>query len=240
MPDVVASEPSPLDRYLPYLIELQKKLIQVLVVFLVSAVIGGIYHRTILGFIMHRFDLSGINVVLTSPYQIIELAIQTGIYTGILFAIPLLIYHLLTFLKPALEPKEYKILISMIPLSIFLFFTGFMFGAWVMNFIIQIFTKAALDYSVGSMWDIGLFFSQILFSAVALGIVFQFPIVITILLRFKLIQRHHLTGNRPYVYTACLIFAAMLPPTDVFSLILLTIPLFFLFELTLILNRKLS
>lgn len=225
------------DRYLPYLIELQKKLLQVFIIFLICGVIGAIYHRHILGFIMHRFDLTGINVVLTSPYQVFELAIQTGVYTGLVVALPLLIFHLLTFLRPALEPQEYRLLVSLIPIALGLFLLGFFFGAWVMNFIIALFTKATLEYSVGSMWDISLFFSQILFSAIALGIVFQFPIVLTILIRFHLTTVAFLKSKRPYVYTASLVFAAMLPPTDIFSLILLTVPLFFLFEVTLLFNR---
>jgi len=224
-------------RYLPYLEELQKKLLQVVIVMLGATILGAIYHRQILTFVLQRFDLTGINMVISSPYQVIELAIQTGIYVGILTAFPLLVYHLLTFLKPALEAEEYKVLVSLIPVSLGLFIGGFTFGVWVMNFIIALFAKATLDYSIGNIWDISMFFSQILFSAVSLGLVFQFPILITILLRFKVLPRQFFTEKRPFMYAAALIFAAMLPPTDIFSLILLVIPLFVLFEATLLLNR---
>ena len=139
--------------------EAQKKLLIVLATLIVASIVGAIFYKQILSFIMNRFDLTGINVVLTSPYQVIELAIQTGIYTGLVITLPLMVYMFISFLKPALQPDEYKLIVSLIPISIGLFVTGFLFGVWVMNFVIQLFTKATFDLAVGNIWDISRFFS---------------------------------------------------------------------------------
>lgn len=226
-----------MEKYMPYLEEAQRRLLISSLILLGGAIIGGFNYKTILTFIMGRFDLTGINIVLTSPYQVIELAVQTGIYTGIAITFPLVIYNIMAFLKPALDPEEYKVIVSMLPLSIFLFFSGFFFGVWIMNFIITIFTRASLEFSIGNIWDISRFFGQILFSGVTLGLIFQFPIVLTVLLRFQIITQEILTKRRPYFYAASLIVAAALPPTDIFSLIMLVLPMLVLFELTLLLNR---
>jgi sec-independent protein translocase protein TatC len=234
-----ASDPDDsIARYLPYLEEIQKRLIVVVIVFLLSALLGAIFYKDILVFIMRHFDLTGINMVLTSPYQVIELAIQTGITIGLIIAMPLLIYYLISFLRPALEPDEFRLIVSLLPVSLILLITGFLFGVWVMNFIIGLFTQATLEFSIGNLWDISRFFGQILTTGVFLAIVFQFPVILTILIRLKLVKRALLIKHRPYVYAASLIIAAMLPPTDVFSLALLTLPLFFLFECTLLWNRR--
>jgi sec-independent protein translocase protein TatC len=225
-------------KYMPYLKEAQKRLLITGIIFLIAAVVGGIFYKTILNFIMGQFDLTGINVVLTSPYQVIELAVYTGIYTGMVVTLPLFIFNLISFLRPALEPEEFKYIVSLVPFAVGLFIAGFLFGVWVMNFVIILFTKATLAFSIGNIWDITSFFSQIIFSAILLGTVFQFPIILTALMRFGIVTRDQLTSKRPYVYTVALIFAAALPPTDIFSLALLVTPLFVLFEITLVLNRN--
>lgn len=224
-------------RYMPYLEEAQKRLLFTLAVFILVSLLSGIFYKQILIFILSRFDLTGVNMVLTSPFQVIELAIKTGIYTGIVITLPLLIYNLITFLKPALEPKEFSTITRLLPFSALLFVLGFVFGVWVMNFVIAFFTKTTLEFSIGNIWDINQFFSQILFTGLTMALVFQFPIVITILMRLGLVKKQKFVKNRPIVYVGALIFAALLPPTDVFSLVILTLPLFFLFEIALILNK---
>jgi sec-independent protein translocase protein TatC len=226
------------EKYLPYLEEIQKKLLTVTAGFFIAAALGFIYYRQILKFVMGQFNLEGINIVLTSPYQVISLAFNTALFTGTLVAIPLLVFHTLTFLRPALERKEYRLLTSLLPISLILFLSGFAFGVWVMQFVIKIFTHAALDFSIGNLWDISRFFSQILMSALSLGIVFQFPIVLTVLLRLKIVKYKQVITKRRHMYAASLIFAALLPPTDLLSLVLMVIPMVILFEFTLLFNRN--
>lgn len=226
-------------RYSPYLKEIQKHLLIVAGVFLAGATLGFSFYQKILTFIMGLFNLEGITIVLTSPYQFIDLAINTGIAVGTMLALPVIIHFFLKFIKPALHPKEYKILIRLVPISIFLFIFGFIFGFWIMNIVIGIFYSTTKDFNLNNLWDISHFFTQTLFMAVSLGIVFQFPIILTGLLRFKVLSHHQLVESRRYIYAGSLLFAALMPPTDLLSLTLITLPLIVFFELTLIFNSKL-
>jgi sec-independent protein translocase protein TatC len=226
-----------IDRYLPYLEDIRKKVLIVVGVFLTTTLITGFNYQTLIKFALKGFNLEGINMVLTSPNQIIELGVTTGMFCGLLVAAPLLVYFLLSFLKPALSPPEYKLIISLIPASFILFILGFGFGIWVMRFVVGLFAQTAIGLDMSNLWDISMFFNQILVSGLLLGFLFQFPIVLTILMRLKVIQRQMLVNQRVYVYAGILIIAAILPPTDIFSLLFLTIPLFLLFEITLLLNR---
>lgn len=225
-------------KYAPYLNELRKKLFIVLTLFFTFAVIGAVFYKQILTFIMGRFDLEGINIVLTSPYQIIELAVQIGVLCGVVVALPLLLWYLIAFLRPALEDDEFKNIVSLAPVSLLLFLVGFMFGTTIMNAIISLFTRASDKLNIQNLWDISRFFSQTLFMGVAMALAFQFPIVLTILMRFGIIQKPHLVKSRPLIYGGIIIFAILMPPTDILSLAILTLPLFLLFELTLLLNKS--
>lgn len=225
-------------KYLPYLQEIQKKLFLLCLTILISSVIGFIYYQKIIGLILGLFDLKGISMVLTSPYQFFDLAINTGLATGIVTAIPLLIYFILGFLKPALNPKEYRQILELIPIALLLFIFGFSFGIYVMQFVISIFSQTAVGFNIGNIWDISHFFSQTIMMGVCLGIIFELPVIITLLLRLKLVKKQTIAKQRRFVYAGLIITAALLPPNDIISLSILTIIPLFLFELALLLNQS--
>ncbi len=187
---------------------------------------------------MHIFNLKGITVVLSSPYQFIDLAINTGIATGVIIAFPLFIYYLLSFLKPALVHKEYQLIIQLVPFTILLFIIGAGFGAWVMQFVINLFTQTAINFDVTNIWDISHFFSQTIIMAICLGLLFEMPIVVTLLIKLKILKKKTITKNRRFVYVGILIMAALLPPADVISLAILTVFPLSLFELALLFNKS--
>jgi sec-independent protein translocase protein TatC len=226
-----------LEKYMPLLVELRRKLFGVSLVFVASSIAGFIFYQPLLRTVMNLFDLKGIQIVLTSPYQFFTLAITTGLMVGVAFTFPLLVYHLMQFIRPALQEREYRVLVRALPLSFGLLISGFVFGIWVMTFVISLFAQTTVDFNVSNIWDISQFYSQIMFTAVSLAVVFQFPLIIAIATRLGLVKEKALTKNRPLIYAGALIFAALLPPTDPFSLALMTIPLIFLFEASLLINR---
>ncbi len=236
------AEPSALDatiaKYTPYLKEIQSKLFIVLCVFLGSGILGFIYYQQILGFVMHLFRMENINLVLTSPYQFIDLAVNTGLLIGLVTALPLLGYYFLTFVRPALAEREYRLIVRLYPLAVILFVVGFFFGGWIIQLIINLYAQTSLDFAVGNLWDVSHFFTQILATGISLALIFELPIVLTALLKLKLIKIAGLKKSRKFIYAAILIFVAFLPPNDIISLALLSLPPLLLFEITLLLNRK--
>ena len=225
-------------RFLPYLVEIQRKLYVLLAVIFAAGVLGFIYYQRILSFVLQFFNLKGVTIVLTNPYQFLDLAVNTGIATGVITAFPLIIIYALRFLKPALKPKEYRLIKRLVPVSLILFVTGFAFGAWVMQFVINLYSKTALDFNIGNIWDISRFFAQVIIVGLCLGLVFQLPVLMTLLLRLKIVKREVFTSKRRYAYAAILILAAVLPPNDIISLSILTIVPLLLFELALLFNQS--
>lgn len=233
----ITKQQSAVDRYTPYLHEVRRKIFQVLVVFAVGGIFGFLYYRPILIRILSLFQLNGINVVLTSPYQFIDLSIYTGLVTGCILAFPLFLYHLLQFIRPALKPEEYRTVLQTLPFSIGLFLGGFGFGVWVMQFVISLYSQTSSDFALSNIWDIGHFFSQILVTGLSLAVAFQMPIVLNIAMRLGFLHHAQISQQRRYIYVSAIIFAAVLPPTDLISMSLLAIVPLFLFEITLLLNH---
>jgi len=235
------SEDSELDllikKYSPYLAEIRKRFLITLAFFAAGTTIGFIFYENIIKFLIGNLSLKGVNVVFTSPFQFINLAISCGIATGLVFVFPFLIYQIFSFLRPALKDKEYNLLLGFVPSSIFLFVVGFLFGIVVMKWQIEIFLSQTVTLGIGNILDISHLLSLVLLTSALMGAAFQFPIVIFILLRLDIINHHQLSKQRLWVYLGSFIFAILLPPDSVLADVLLSLPLIVLFEVTLLLDR---
>lgn len=226
-----------INRYFPLLSEVRRRLLFVFSIFILFGVFGFFYYEKIITYIIGLLDLNGVNIVFTSPFQFLNLAISSSLTIGLIVTIPLLVYQLLTFLKPALKSKEYRSVVTLLPISILLFIGGFVFGFLMMKYVVTIFYSKSVELNIGNMLDISKLLSQILVTSAMMGLAFQFPIVMSLLMDFKIVSHKLFSSGRPVAYMIAIIFAAIMPPTDVLSLILLTLPLVILFELTLLLNR---
>lgn len=226
-----------INRYLPLLSEVRRRILFVFSIFLLFGVVGFFYYEKIIVFIIEMIDLGEVNIVFTSPFQFLNLAISSSLLIGTIATIPLLLYQVLHFLKPALKSKEYRSIIAFLPLSIILFLGGFTFGFFMMKYVVTIFYSKSLELNIGNMLDISKLLSQILITSSLMGVAFQYPIVMSLLMRFKVVSLATFIKQRPIAYMVALSFAALMPPTDILSLILLTLPLILLFEITLFLNK---
>jgi sec-independent protein translocase protein TatC len=226
-----------INKYYPYLMEIRKRLFFVAALFLISGIVGFFYFEKFVTIILKLLDVTGVNIVFTSPFQFIELAVNSGFIVGLVVIIPVTIWQLLSFLKPALRPKEYKLIVTLLPLSIILFAGGFIFGFAIMKYVITLFYEKSVQLEIGNYLDITFLLSKIVLTGILMGFAFQFPIVLTVLMKLKVVEYKEFVKQRILAWSISLIFAALLPPTDLLSLALLTLPLVILFELTLLLNR---
>ena len=228
---------SAVNKYFPYLVEIRKRLLFALSLFLISSILGFVYYEKIINLLLSVFDVGNVNIVFTSPFQFFTLAVNLGLMVGIAVSLPLIIIQLLSFLKPALKKSEFRLIISLIPFSLLLFAMGLVFGVGIMKYIVTLFYQKSLELNIGNFLDISMLLSKIALTGALMGIAFQFPIVITILIRLGAVERRFFIKQRPFAYGIALVFAALLPPTDILSLLLLTLPLVILFEITLLLNK---
>lgn len=225
------------DRYLPYLIEIRRRFLFLLSLFLIAAVAGFFYYEKIIKTIVNLFDFPGVNLVFTSPFQYIGLALNTSLLLGLAIVFPFVTYQVLAFLKPALHQKEFRALLAVLPISMVLFLIGFTYGILVMRFSVELFFVQSQKIGIGNFLDIGSLLSQTLTTATLLGLAFQFPVLLALFLHFQLISRRALAQKRFIIYFIGLVFIVLLPINDIIIDAFLLLPLVILFEMTLILNR---
>lgn len=219
------------------MMEIRKRLLFASSIFLISGIIGFTYYEKIVRVVLELLNLQGVNIVFTSPFQFVNLAISSALVVATVATFPFILIQLLSFLEPALKKREYKSILRLLPLGILLFGLGFYFGLMMMKYVVSLFSQKALELNIGNFLDISKFLSTVLSTSALMGIAFQYPIVLAVLAQLGIVKYEMLKKQRVYAYTASLVFAALLPPTDILSLALLTLPLVILFETTLILIR---
>lgn len=228
------------EKFSPFLKEVRRRVFFTLTVFIIATFSGVVFYESIIKYLVKLLSLEGINIVFTSPFQFINLAIGCGVATGLVVVFPLLVAQVMFFLKPALKVKEFKMIIGFLPFSFLLFVIGFAFGAFIMKWQIEIFLARSVALGIGNILDISSLLNTVLLTSALMGIGFQFPVVLLLLMRIGVLKQDQLSKKRPWVYLGSFIFAVLLPPDSLLADILLSLPLIVLFEFTLILNRFLG
>ena len=156
---------------------------------------------------------------------------------GLLLSSPWVFYHLWMFVSAGLYPNERRYAKAAVPFSAILFVAGAMFFLFIiapltMNFLI-LFNKNFLG--VDSRFTFKFYISFITSLMLVFGVGFQTPILVFFLNKMGLVSIETLRKSRKYVILAIFVLAAMATPPDPASQLTLAIPLYFLYELGIIL-----
>lgn len=228
-----------LDTYGPYLNDAWRRTYRVALVFVASFFVGLLFAGTFVRAITEWFGMPGINIVLSSPFQLVGLFVDVGIFVAICVSVPYAVYQLYAFLRPGLSWKESRGFLLVLPVSVLLFAAGFVYGFGSLYWGLGALATLATTYGLQNMWDIETLIAQITMTAMLLGTLFQFPLVLSLLVRACILDRATLVRHRRTAHAGILIIVALLPPTDGFTLMLMVLPLAAMYELTILLSYSL-
>src|SRR5204862_2668559 len=161
---------------------------------------------------------------------------------GFIIAFPYVFWEFWRFVRPALNPKEVKKTRGVIFWVSLLFFMGVAFGYYVLTpFMVNFY----FFYSLSPLIEIKPTFSDyienLIWTTVGIGVLFQMPLLMAVLTRIGIISSRFLKKYRRHAFVVILIAAAIITPsTDPFSLMLVTIPLYALFETSIILASRID
>ena len=227
-----------LDKFLPFLEDLRERLYIGVVLFVIFFILGFFSTGLILKKILDIVKFDQVTISTSSPFQFADIAMDMGFFLGIMISIPYIIYSFYAFIVPALTRKEKIKLLRSIPLSIALFVTGFLYGFFILYYALGILASINTSLGISNIWDISQFLSQIFITAALLGLVFEFPLVLTLFVKMGMINNQVLKDKRRAAYFVIILLTSLLPPTDGISLLAMSLPLVLLYEATILLNNK--
>jgi len=161
---------------------------------------------------------------------------------GFVVAFPYVFWEFWRFVRPALNPRELKKTRGVIFWVSFLFFLGVAFGYYVLTpFMVNFY----FSYSLSDLIEIKPTFSDylenLIWTTVGIGVLFQMPLLMAVLTRIGIISSRFLKKYRRHAFVVIITAAAIITPsTDPFSLTLVTIPLYALYEASIVLATRID
>jgi sec-independent protein translocase protein TatC len=161
---------------------------------------------------------------------------------GFIIAFPYIFWEFWRFVRPALSPKELKKTRGVIFWVSLLFFLGIAFGYYILTpFMVNFY----FSYSLSPLIEIKPTFSDyvenLIWTTVGIGVLFQMPLLVMVLARIGIVTAKFLKKYRRHAFVLILIAAAIITPsTDPFSLTIVTIPLYALYEASIIIASRIN
>lgn len=225
-------------RFSNYFGELRHRLVILARIFGGSFLVGFFLATPLIKFFVTYLAIKNVVIVTSSPFQLLDLAMSIGFFFAIVIVTPFFVYHMYAFLRPGLHAREKKVFLSLIPIALLLFSIGFSYGFATLYWAMKTIAQLNISLGVVNYWDIGRFASEIMLTASLLGLTFEFPIVITFLIKLGFTNPDFLRSKRRYAVIIIFIFVSLLPPTDGLSLILMAAPMVAIYEITIFINSK--
>ena len=178
-----------------------------------------------------------LNISMTTQFMTY---ISTSLAFGVLCTIPYILYELWKFVSPALYENEAKGVKTAFGLGGFMFVIGSMVGYFVVfPLIFRFLITFELSDSIENMISLDSYMSNFYTLILIMGLVFEMPLVFWLLSNLGLVYRPFFRKYRRHAVVGALLAAALITPSgDPFSLIVVTIPIYMLWEISAFMVKK--
>ncbi len=217
---------------LGHLTELRQRLIKCVIALVIATLISLIFAPYIFDFLIAPAP-DDISLIRTEMTEMLSTYMKVALMGGIVLAMPVLVYQSIMFLSPALTRREKRNVYLALPWITLMFAAGFAFAYFILvppvtNFLLDFMSDIARPEI-----KIGNYVALVTRLLVAMGIVFQMPVVITFLARLGIVKPETLTRRRPWAIIGAFIAAAIITPTfDPINQCLVAAPLIILYEMS--------
>ena len=166
-------------------------------------------------------------------------SIVVSLVAGLILAFPVVLWEFWKFFEPALKPNEKKYTKGAVLASSMLFFIGVLFGYFLIAPLsIHFLTTWKVSSEVTNTIDIRSYIGNLTSICLATGVIFELPIVVFFLSKIGIVTPQFMRTYRRHAILVIVIVAAIITPPDVFSQILVSIPLLFLYEISILISAR--
>jgi len=185
----------------------------------------------------------------SKPFQVINIKmagqfsthIMVSLVAGFIIAFPYVFWELWSFIRPALHSSEKKHASGAVFFSSLLFILGVVFGYYI---IVPLSVHFLGGYNVSNQVlnqiNLGSYISTVTSVVLAAGVIFELPIIIYFLSKAGLVTPNFLKKYRRHSLVIILVLSAIITPPDIFSQVLVALPLLLLYEAGISISKKIA
>jgi sec-independent protein translocase protein TatC len=168
-----------------------------------------------------------------------NLHMKVAMVTAVVLGIPYFLWEIWQFVKPALTTNERRGTRMFVLYVSLCFFSGVLFGYYIITPLsLQFFFNYSASTNITNLIDISSYFSQVIGIALGTGLVFQLPLLVYFLTRIGLVNPLFLRKYRRHAIIVLALIAAIITPPDLFSMVLVMLPLYGLYEFSIALSAR--
>ncbi|MBC7920067.1 MAG: twin-arginine translocase subunit TatC [Ferruginibacter sp.] len=178
-----------------------------------------------------KLDFKLISIEMASQFT---MALTTSLLIGVMFAFPYAFWEIWRFIKPGLYPRERKASSGAVFFVTFLFLLGVFFGYYIVSpLAINFLANFKLDEAIENQFTVSSYLSTLAMLTLACGITFQLPVVAFFLSKAGIVTPAFMREYRRHAFVVILVLAAVITPSpDIYSQLLVSFPLFLLYEVS--------
>lgn len=163
--------------------------------------------------------------------------VMASFIIGFIVAFPYVAWEIWRFIKPGLQIKERKYSRGAVGAISFLFFLGVMFGYYIIApWMVYFLANYSISDMVVNEFDITSYVSTVVMLVFGAGLLFQLPVVVYFLTKVGIVTPQFLREYRKHSIIVILIVSAILTPPDPLSQMLISMPLYLLFEISILIS----
>ncbi len=240
------SRPSPDEMSLVgHLTELRTRLIRSIIAVAIGAVVVYAFNRPIFRFLSEPYcDIRPSDdcvFIATGPLDQFSVALSLAGYGGIILALPVIFYQIGRFVLPGLYPHEKKVLAPFLVASVLLLALGMTIAYFFLPRALDVLADFGEAERFEQFFSAPVYLSFFVKMLLAFGLAFELPLVLVFLQLVGVMKTDTLKRNRRIAMVLVVIFAAIITPTgDPFTLLVLAIPMYFFYELAIIIGGRLT
>ena len=183
------------------------------------------------------FSIHLMNTGLTEQFMI---HLKTAMYAGVLVALPYIVYLLFGFISPALYDTDRKYATLLCTSGYLMFMLGTLLNYFlIFPLTVKFLGTYQVSPDVANMLTLQSYMDTMLMMNLVMGIIFELPVVSWILGRMGLINAQMMRAMRRHAVVAILVVAAIITPTtDAFTLFIVALPIWLLYELSILIVKS--
>lgn len=229
------------ETFISHLVELRDRIIRaglaVIVVFIGLVYWAPDIFRLLARPLMQNLPKDG-KMIVTDVTGSFFVPMKVTMLVAFVIALPIVLYQIWAFVAPGLYQHEKKLVGPLVGSSYTLFLCGMAFAYFVVfPTIFRVMAHYNAPLGAEMTTDIDNYLSFVLTMFIAFGVTFEVPIVVVLLVRMNVVTLKKLKEIRPYVIVGAFVISAVVTPPDVFSQLILAIPLVVLYEAGIIAAR---